>query len=74
MVKQEQLKQEHCPRDNEYMKSLHYLKRKYRAHKELSSWGKAEMKICPKCGLIMFYKKHVRYVIFPDTDKVKEIR
>jgi len=73
-LKQEQLKQEHCPRDEENMKSLHYLKRKYQAHKELGSWQKAQMKICPKCGLIMFYKKHVKYVIFPDTDKVKEIR
>ena len=73
-MKQEQLKQEICPRDKENMKSLHYLKRKYQAHKELGTWQKAEMKICPKCGLIFFYKKKIRYIIFPNTDKVMEIR
>ena len=73
-MKQEQLKQEICPRDKENMKSLHYLKRKYQAHKELGTWQKAEMKICPKCGLIFFYKKKVKYVIFPHTDKVMETK
>lgn len=74
MVKQAQLKQEHCPRDDENMKSLHYLERKYQVHKELGTWQKAHMKICPKCGLILFYKKKVKYAIYPETDKVKEIR
>ncbi len=74
MVKQNQLKQELCPRDKENMKSLHYLKRKYLHHKELGSWQKAQMKICPKCGLLMFYKKKIKYVIYPETDKVKELK
>lgn len=63
-----------CPRDSENMKSLHYLKRKYQKHKEIGTWKKADMKICPKCNLIMFYKLNVRYVIYPDTEKVKILK
>ncbi|NIS94985.1 MAG: hypothetical protein GTN97_03550 [Nitrosopumilaceae archaeon] len=74
MTKQAQLKQEVCPEDGENMKSLHYLKRKYLKNKEIGTWQKAQMKICPKCGLIMFYKKSVKYVIYPDTDKVKILK
>jgi len=67
-------KHQQCPRDNENMKSLHYLKRKYQKQKEIGTWKKADMKICPKCSLIMFYKESVRYVIYPETEKVKILR
>ncbi len=58
-----------CPRDDENLQSLHYFLRQ-----KVNTWKKADLKICPKCKLIMFFKKNATYVIYPDIEKVKIIK
>jgi hypothetical protein len=58
-----------CPRDNENLQSLHYFLRQ-----NVNSWKKADLKICPKCSLVMFFKKNNTYVIYPDIEKVKILK
>ncbi len=58
-----------CPRDNENLQSLHYFLRQ-----NINSWKKANIKICPKCNLVMFFKKNTTYVIYPDIEKVKILK
>ena len=62
-----------CPRDNENMQSL---KRKLQKQtkKVIGSWKKADMKICPKCKLIMIFNKNVKYVIYPETEVVRKLQ
>lgn len=63
------LKHQVCPRDNENLQSLHYLLRQ-----KTNSWKKADLKICPKCSLVMFFKKNNTYVIYPDIERVKILK
>jgi len=65
----ELLKHQVCPRDNENLQSLHYLLRQ-----KTNSWKKADLKICPRCSLIMFFKNNTRYVIYPDIERVKILK
>ena len=58
-----------CPRDNENLQSLHYFLRQ-----KVNTWKKADLKICPKCKLIMFFKKNTTYVIYPDIERVKILK
>lgn len=58
-----------CPRDFENLQSLHYLLRQNK-----NTWKKADLKICPKCNLVMFFKKNATYVIYPDIEKVKILK
>ena len=55
------------------MKSLHFLTRQKIKGKDVGKWQKSGMKICSKCGLVMFFKKNVKYVIFPNIDEVLKI-
>ena len=69
-VKKEGLqKHQVCPRDNSNLQSLHYFLRQ-----NTNSWKKADLKICPMCSLIMFFKKNNTYVIYPDIEKVKILK
>lgn len=67
--KKDLLKHQVCPRDFENLQSLHYFLRQ-----NVNSWKKADLKICPKCSLVMFFKNNTRYVIYPDIEKVKILK
>ena len=70
MISKEDLgKLQVCPRDNENLQSLHYFLRQ-----NVNTWKKADLKICPKCSLVMFFKKNATYVIYPDIEKVKILK
>jgi formate-dependent nitrite reductase cytochrome c552 subunit len=62
-----------CIQDDTTMKSLHFLSRAKvgGVGSNTGNWQKSGMKICSKCGLVMFFKKNVKYVVFPNTEVMK---
>lgn len=61
-----------CISDDTTMKSLHFLTRQKIKGKDKGTWNKSGMKICSKCGMVLFLKKGVKYTVFPN-EEVKKI-
>jgi len=60
-----------CIVDDTTMKSLHFLTRTKIKGVEKGKWAKSGMKICSKCGLIMIFKKNVKYNVFGSKEVLK---
>lgn len=60
-----------CIVDDTTMKSLHFLSRQKIKGIEKGKWNKSGMKICSECGLVMFFKKNVKYIVFPNQEVMK---
>ena len=57
-----------CIQDDTTMKSLHFLTRQKIKGVEKGRWQKSGMKICSKCGLLLIFKKNVKYTIYPNGE------
>ncbi len=75
MIDDQLQKLHRCIIDDTTMKSLHFLTRQKIKGKAVGKWNKSGMKICSKCGLIMFFNKGIKYIVFPNNAKgdVKKI-